>query len=153
MPRIFDTPNDLLGCEGAVLGPTDWMQMDQSRIDGFAACTDDHQWIHVNTQKAENGPYGTTIAHGFLTLALANKFLPDLIEVRGFKHAVNVGCDGVRFLNVVKSDARIRGAGEIVSVEEKKGGVQSRVKITIEIEGEERPACIVETISRYFPED
>mgnify|MGYP001545574856 CR=1 FL=1 len=153
MLKVFETPIALLGTEGTQLGPTEWMKIEQSRIDGFADSTDDHQWIHVDRDRAVTGPYGTTIAHGFLTLSLVNRFLPELIEVRGFKHAVNVGCDGVRFLNVVKEGALIRGVGEIVAVEEKKGAIQSRVKVTVEIEGEERPACVVETISRYFPED
>lgn len=153
MTRIFSKPQELLGCVGETLGPTEWVQVQQDRIDEFANCTDDHQWIHVDTVKAAEGPYGTTIAHGFLTLSLVNKFLPQLLEVRGVKHAVNVGCDGVRFLNVVKQGARIRGVGEITSVEEKGGGIQSRVKVTVEIEGEERPACIAETISRSYPED
>lgn len=152
MVRIFERPQDLMGCEGETLGPTDWMAIDQARIDGFADSTDDHQWIHVDPERAARGPFGTTIAHGFLTLALVNKFLPDLLEVRGFTHAVNIGCDGVRFLNVVPCGARIRGTGEITQVEEKKGAIQSRVKVTVEIDGQERPACIVETISRYFPE-
>ncbi len=147
---VFQTPSALVGSEGQKLGPTDWLTIDQARIDGFADCTDDHQWIHVDVDEAANGPFGATIAHGFLTLSLANRFLPELIEVQGFKHAVNVGCDGVRFLNVVKVGSRIRGVGEIVSVEEKGGGIQSRVRITIEIEGEKKPACVVETISRYF---
>lgn len=153
MTRIFQSPRELIGTEGTELGPTAWMVMEQSRIDGFADSTDDHQWIHVDRDRAASGPYGTTIAHGFLTLALVNRFLPELIEVRGFRHAVNVGCDGVRFLNIVRQGARIRGVGRIVSVEEKKDAVQSRVQVTVEIEGEERPACVVETISRYFPEE
>lgn len=151
MTRIFEHPSKLFDAVGETLGPTDWLKIDQDRINGFAACTDDHQWIHVDEQRAAEGPFGATIAHGYLTLALANKFLPELIDVQGFEHAVNVGCDSVRFLNVVKSGVRIRGAGEITSVEEKGGGIQSCVKITIEIEGEERPACVVATISRYFP--
>jgi len=151
MTRVFEKPADLYGCEGEELGPTEWMVIDQSRINGFADSTDDHQWIHVDEARAAEGPYGATIAHGFLTLSLVNKFLPQLIEVQGFKHAVNVGCDGVRFLNVVKCGARIRGIGEIISVEEKRGAVQSRVRVTVEVEGEEKPACVAETISRYFP--
>lgn len=152
MAKVFETPQALMGAEGTSLGPTGWMVMEQARIDGFADSTDDHQWIHVDRDRAAEGPYGTTIAHGFLTLSLVNRFLPELIEVRGFKHAVNVGCDGVRFLNIVKAGARIRGVGEITAVEEKNSAIQSRVRVTIEIEGEERPACVVETISRYFPE-
>lgn len=152
MALVFASPQDLFGAEGTLLEPTDWLIIEQDRIDGFANCTDDHQWIHVDSEKAEKGPYGTTIAHGYLTLSLVNRFLPKLIEVKGFKHAVNVGCDKVRFLNVVRCGAKIRGAGEILAVENKGGAVQSRVKVSIEIEEEDRPACVVETISRYFME-
>ena len=150
MARIFDSPSDLLTSVGETLGPTDWMVIEQRRINGFAESTDDHQWIHVDAARAADGPFGTTIAHGFLTLSLVNKFLPQLIDVRGFDHAVNVGCDGVRFLNIVKCGARIRAIGEIVSAVEKNGAIQSRVKVTVEIEGEDRPACVAETISRYY---
>lgn len=152
MALIFASPQDLFGAEGTLLEPTDWLIIEQDRIDGFANCTDDHQWIHVDLEKAEKGPYGTTIAHGYLTLSLVNRFLPKLIEVKGFKHAVNVGCDKVRFLNVVRCGAKIRGAGEILAIEDKGGAVQSRVKVSVEIENEDRPACVAETISRYFME-
>lgn len=152
MTKVFNAPKDLFGSEGTILGPTDWLTIDQNRINGFANCTDDHQWIHVDKNKASEGPYGTTIAHGYLTLSLVNRFLPELIEIRGFKHAVNVGCDKVRFLNVVRCGARIRGVGEILATEDKNGAVQTRVRVSIEIEGEDRPACVVETISRYFVE-
>lgn len=152
MTKLFETPQDLYGSEGTHLGPTDWLTMKQDRIDGFANCTDDHQWIHVDSERALDGPYGSTIAHGYLTLSLVNRFLPELINIQGFRHAVNVGCDKVRFLNVVRCGAKIRGIGEILEVEDKKGAVQARIRVSIEIEGEDRPACVVETISRYFSE-
>lgn len=152
MTAVFAAPKDLLSAVGQTLGPTEWLRIEQARIDGFAESTDDRQWIHVDVERAAAGPYGATIAHGYLTLALVNRFLPELLEVRGFRHAVNVGCDAVRFLNVVRCGARIRGVGEILAAEDRKGAIQSRVKVTVEIEGEERPACVVETISRYFPE-
>jgi acyl dehydratase len=152
-PRIFDTPHALIGQEGQQLGPTDWLEIDQARVDGFAAVTGDHQWIHVDVERARQGPFGGTIAHGYLTMSLVNAFLPDLIEVRGFAHAVNVGLDRLRFLAPVKVGSRIRAVGEIVGVEEVKGGIQSVVRVTIEIEGGDKPACVVDTISRYFPQD
>ena len=133
-------------------GPTDWLTIEQDRIDGFAEVTGDHQWIHVDTERAKDGPFGKTIAHGYLTLSLANYFLPQLVEVRGFAHAVNVGADRLRLLAPVPVGSRIRGVGELVTVEEVKGAVQSIVRITIEIEGSDKPACVVDTISRYFPE-
>lgn len=152
MIRVFETPADLIGSEGTALGPTDWLGIDQDRVNGFADVTGDHQWIHIDVERAREGPFSGTIAHGYLTLSLVNYFLPQLIEVRGFAHAVNVGADRLRFLAPVKVGARIRGAAEIVGVEEIKGAVQSVVRVTIEIENSEKPACIIDTISRYFPE-
>ena len=149
---IFESPRDLLGQEGRTFGPTDWLQIDQDRIDGFAEVTGDHQWIHVDPARAKSGPFGKTIAHGYLTLSLANHFLPQLVNVRGFAHGVNVGADRLRFLAPVPVGSRIRGAGELVKVEEIKGAIQSTLRITIEIEGGDKPACVVDTISRYFPE-
>ena len=152
MAKAYASPRDLIGQEGTQLGATDWLLIDQTRVNGFAEVTGDHQWIHVDVERAKDGPFGGTIAHGYLTMSLVNLFLPDLIEVRGFSHAVNVGADRLRFLNPVKVGSRIRGVGEIVSVEEVKGGIQSVVRVTVEIEGQDKPACVVDTISRYFPE-
>lgn len=152
MTRIFETPAALIGSEGTLLGPTDWLAIEQDRVNGFADVTGDHQWIHVDVQRAADSPFGGTIAHGYLTMSLVNYFLPQLIEVRGFAHAVNVGADRLRFLAPVKVGARIRGVAEIVSIEEIKGAIQSVVRVTVEIEGSEKPACVVDTISRYFPE-
>lgn len=152
MTKVYESPRDLIGQEGTTLGPTEWLVIEQTRVDGFAEVTGDHQWIHVDVERAKDGPFGGTIAHGYLTMSLVNFFLPDLIEVRGFTHAVNVGADRLRFLAPVKVGSRIRGVGEIVGVEEVKGGVQSVVRVTVEIEGSDKPACVVDTISRYFPE-
>ncbi|MFM9853368.1 MAG: MaoC family dehydratase [Sphingomonadaceae bacterium] len=152
MTKVFETPAALISSEGTSLGPTDWLLIDQSRVDGFADVTGDHQWIHVDPERAKDGPFGGTIAHGYLTMSLVNYFLPDLIEVRGFTHAVNVGTDRLRFLSPVKVGSRIRGVGEIVTVEEIKGAIQSVVRVTVEIEASDKPACVVDTISRYFPE-
>ena len=154
---IFARPADLLGQEGTRLGPSDWLAIEQDRVDGFAEVTGDHQWIHVDVERARAGPFGGTIAHGYLTMSLVNLFLPQLIEVRGFAHAVNVGADRLRFLSPVRVGSRIRGTGEIVSVEEIKGAIQAVVRVTVEIDGGDgqamdRPACVVDTISRYFPE-
>ncbi|WP_397593431.1 MaoC family dehydratase [Sphingorhabdus sp.] len=153
MTRIFETPAALVGTEGTKLGPTDWLAIDQDRVNGFAEVTGDHQWIHVDVERAKDGPFGGTIAHGYLTMSLVNYFLPQLIEVRGFAHAVNVGADRLRFLSPVKVGSHIRGVGEIVGVEEVKGAIQSVVRVTVEIEGSDKPACVVDTISRYFPEN
>ena len=151
MATVFATPDALLGCEGQLLGTSDWVLIDQTRIDGFAEVTGDRQWIHVDLERARNGPFGGTIAHGYLTLALVNMFLPQIIEVRGMSMGVNVGCASVRFLTPVKVGSRIRGSGRVEKVERLKGGIQSTVRVTVEIEGEAKPACVVDTISRYYP--
>lgn len=151
-PLVIASPRDLIGKAGTLLGPTDWMTIDQQRIDRFADATDDHQWIHVDPERAATGPFGRTIAHGYLTLSLANKFLPQLLDVRGFSHGVNVGTERTRFLSPVPVGAKIRAHGEIVGAEEIKGAIQSVVRITISIDGADKPACIIDTISRYFPE-
>ena len=153
MTTVIAQPRDLLGMAGTDLGSTDWLAIDQARIDLFAAATGDHQWIHVDPVRAKDGPFGTTIAHGYLTLALVNIFLPQLIEVRRFSAGINIGADGLRFLSPVPAGSRIRGRGEIVRVEAvKAGAIQSTVRVTVEIEGQSRPACVVDTISRYIPE-
>ncbi|NML08408.1 MaoC family dehydratase [Sphingomonas sp. G-3-2-10] len=149
---VFETPSALLGGVGAVLGPSEWVTIEQDRVDLFARATDDHQWIHVDPERARDGPFGGTIAHGYLTMSLVNRFLPELIEVRGVSMGVNVGVDRLRFLTPVRTGARIRGVGEIVSAEDAKGGVQVVVRVTVEIEGEAKPACVVDTISRFYPE-
>ncbi len=152
MTRVFETPGDLLGSEGTILGPTEWLEINQDRVNGFAEVTGDHQWIHVDPERARAGPFGGTIAHGYLTMSLVNYFLPELIDVRGFAHAVNVGADRLRFLAPVKVGGRIRGTGEIISVEAIKGAIQAIIRVTIQIENNDKPACVVDTISRYFPE-
>ena len=149
-PRVFSEPSALLGAKGAVLGPTDWLMVDQQRVDGFADVTGDHQWIHVDVERAQAGPFGGTIAHGYLTLALVNRFLPELIEVQGFAHAVNVGADRLRFLSPVRVGSRIRAVGEVLAAEDVRGAIQSTVRVIIEIEGGDRPACTIDTISRYY---
>ena len=150
--RIFDTPAALMDAVGETFGPTEWVSIEQDRIDLFAEATDDHQWIHVDPERARGGPFGGTIAHGYLTMSLVNRFLPDLIEVRGVAMGINIGTDNLRFLNPVRSGSRIRGVGELIKAEEAKGGVQAVVRVTVEIEGEAKPACVVDTISRFYPE-
>ena len=151
MTTTFDNPAALLEAVGQDLGHSDWLEIDQARINQFADATGDHQWIHVDPEKAADGPYGKTIAHGYLTLSLANLFLPQVMKVENFSMGVNYGCEKVRFPAAVPVGSRIRGHGEVVSAEEVKGGVQVVVRMTIEIEGGDRPACVIDTISRFFP--
>jgi acyl dehydratase len=147
---VFETPDALRGAEGRALGPTEWLTIDQDRIDTFAEATGDHQWIHVDPERAKSGPFGKTIAHGYLTLALTNYFMPSLLEVRGASMGLNYGIDKVRFPAPVKVGSRIRGRGEIATVEEIPGGIQIKVRVTIEIEDEPKPACVIETLSRFL---
>ena len=145
------TPDDLLELVGTELGPTDWMEVGQDRIDLFADATGDHQWIHVDVERATTeSPFGGPVAHGYLTLALVNLFLPELITVAEFSAGLNVGLDRVRFPSPVPAGSRIRASGEVVSAEEVKGGVQVVVRVTVEVEGQERPACVADTVSRFL---
>jgi acyl dehydratase len=151
--RIFKTPFELKDSVGEQLGETEWLQIDQDRINTFADATGDHQWIHVDVEKAKDGPFGAPIAHGYLTASLSNYFMPLLIRVDGTSMGVNYGCDKIRFPSPVTVGSRIRGTGQVTSVEETKdGGIQAKITITIQIEGNDRPACVIETISRYYPE-
>jgi len=153
MPTIFAAPKELLSAVGRNLGASEWLTIEQARVDQFADATGDHQWIHVDPERAKSGPFGGTIAHGYLTLSLVNSFLPQLLEVRGVSMGVNYGCDKVRFPAPVRVGARVRGVGEVVAAEEVKGGaVQVTVRVSVEVEGGERPACVVDTISRFMPE-
>jgi acyl dehydratase len=152
MPTIFQHPNELAAAVGTHLGYSDWLEITQERVNRFADATGDHQWIHVDPARAQSGPFGGTIAHGYLTLSLVNLFLPQIVEVRGISMGVNYGADKLRFPAPVRVGARVRGGGELLKVEEVKGGaVQATVRVTVEIEGGDRPGCVVETISRYLP--
>jgi acyl dehydratase len=151
MSTVFDRPADLIGKEGMQLGSSEWLVISQERINQFADATGDHQWIHVDPDKAKDGPYGACIAHGYLTLSLVNLFLPELLRVDNVSMGVNYGVDKVRFPSPVVVGSRIRGRGEIVAVEEVKGAVQVIVRVSVEIEGSERPACVADTISRFYP--
>jgi acyl dehydratase len=150
--RVFKTPHELKGSVGEDLGETDWLEIDQARINLFADATGDHQWIHVDVEKAKQGPFGGPIAHGYLTASLANYFLPQLIDVQGTSMGVNYGCDKIRFPSPVPVGSKVRGTGSLTSVEETKdGGIQAKITVKIEVEGQDRPACVIETISRFYP--
>ena len=151
MATLFDSVSGVLAAVGSDLGTTDWVLIDQQRINTFAEATGDHQWIHVDPERAKDGPFGACVAHGYLTLSLANLFLPQLVSYQRLKMGVNYGCDKVRFPAPVKVNARIRGRGEVVAAEPVKGdGVQVTVRISVEIDGSDKPGCVVDTISRLF---
>lgn len=153
MQTVFRSPNELLATVGKHLGHSDWLEVTQKRVDQFAEATGDQQWIHVDPVRAASGPFGGTIAHGYLTLSLVNLFLPQIVAVRGISMGVNYGADRLRFPAPVKVGSRIRGGAELTAAETTKdGGVQATIRVTVEIEGGARPACVVDTISRYYPE-
>jgi acyl dehydratase len=150
MENRFDCVSAVMAAPGRDLGATDWMQVSQDRIDLFADATGDHQWIHVDPARAKDGPFGACVAHGYLTLSLANCFLPQLIAFDRLSMGVNYGCEKVRFPAPVKVGSRVRGHGLVLRAEAAGDGVQVTVRITVEIEGSERPGCVVDTISRLF---
>ena len=150
-PVTFASVGSVLQAQGQTLGYTDWLHIDQQRIDTFAIATGDHQWIHVDPLRAQAGPFGVCIAHGYLTLALANLFLPQLVHYIGLRMGVNYGCDKVRFPSPVPVGARIRGQGLLTQAKAlADGGVQMVVRITIEIENAPKPGCVADTISRLY---
>ena len=147
---MVEYPKDLLKLVGRELGPSEWITVDQAMIDKFADATGDHQWIHVDPERAKDGPFGGPIAHGYLTVSLSNLFLPQIVDVQGVSAGVNYGVNKIRFPSPVPVGARVRGGAELAAVEDVKGGIQTTMVITVEIEGQERPACVIESISRYL---
>jgi acyl dehydratase len=151
MAMRFDSLDELRAAAGQHLGWTDWMDITQERVNQFADATGDHQWIHVDVERATaESPFGGPIAHGYLTLALSNLFLPQLITVPAASAGVNYGTGRVRFPAPVPVGSRVRGGAEIAAVEEIPGGVQTTISITIEVEGGTKPACVIESISRWL---
>jgi acyl dehydratase len=148
--RVFADLDELRAAVGSTLGPSDWITVDQAQIDGFADATGDHQWIHVDPQRAADGPFGTTIAHGFLTLSLVPVLLQSLYRIESVKMAVNYGLNRVRFPAPVPVGARLRASAEVSEVEEVQGGVQIVMNTTIEREGGEKPVCVAETVVRCY---
>ena len=151
MSTTTTTLAELPSFVGKELGTSDWIEVTQERVNLFADATGDHQWIHVDVDRAKaESPFGGPIAHGFLTLSLSNLFLPQLIEVPGASAGVNYGTGKVRFPSPVPVGSRVRGGAEITEVEDVPGGVQTTIAITIHVEGQEKPACVIESISRWL---
>jgi acyl dehydratase len=150
MATEFNTADELKAAVGKHLGYSDWLEIDQARINLFADATGDHQWIHVDPDKAKDGPYGSTIAHGYLTLSLTNLLLPEIMSVPGASMGINYGANKLRFPAAVPSGSRIRCGGEMTEATDVKGGVQVVVRLTIEVEGSDRPACVVDSVSRFL---
>lgn len=147
--KIYAGIDELAGAEGDSLGTTEWLTVDQARIDTFADATGDHQWIHTDPERAATGPFGGTIAHGLLTLSLLPVLTHQLYRVDNVKMAVNYGFDKVRFAEPVPAGARVRATSTLTSVSPVKGGMQATMTTTIEVEGSAKPACIAESIARF----
>ncbi|HIF9185518.1 TPA: MaoC family dehydratase [Photobacterium damselae] len=145
---VISNAQELYAIKDNALGETPWLRITQERINQFAQATNDHQWIHVDTEKANKGPFGVTIAHGYLTLSLVTYFLEELIEFKKLKMGVNYGCDKVRFPAPVLVDSNVRGKGEIIKIEEKDNVLHVITRVTVEVEGNNKPACVADILSR-----
>ncbi|WP_431045188.1 MaoC family dehydratase [Streptomyces sp. P1-3] len=149
-PRIFPSLDELRAAVGEEIGPGEWLEVDQRRIDLFAEATGDHQWIHVDPERAASGPFGTTIAHGYLTLSLLPWFTARLLRVEGVRMGVNYGVNKVRFPSPVPVGSRLRATARIAEVAEVRDGVQLTAVVTVEREGGEKPVCVAESVSRFY---
>jgi acyl dehydratase len=149
-PRVIDGVDELRALVGQQVGATDWMPVTQEQVDRFAEATGDHQWIHVDQERAVDGPFGGTIAHGFLTLSLIPLVLTTVLDVRGFAMGVNYGLDKVRFPAPVPVGSKLRGVVAVDEVSEVTGGVQTAYTVTFEIDGAAKPACVARFLERRF---
>ena len=148
---VFRSVQEYQAAVGRSYGPTDWLLVDQNRINLFAEATGDHQWIHVDPERAADGPFGGTIAHGYLSLALVNHFLPQLVRAEGMRHGINYGCDRVRFPAALRCGSRLRGRAQLLAVEDLGGGaLQAKIRVTLEAEGVDKPVCVADTLSRLY---
>lgn len=149
MTRIYQGIAELEEAVGTHLGYSDWHTVTQEQVNLFADATEDHQWIHIDPERAKEGPYGATIAHGYLTLSLVPKLAWQIYDVAGLKMSINYGANKLRFPAPVTVGSRIRAGVELLEVERGPAGAQAISRITIEIEGSEKPACVVENIAVY----
>lgn len=147
---VFNSLAEVKPLVGQEIAISDWLTITQERINQFAEATGDHQWIHVDVERAKTSPFKTTIAHGFLTLSLIPAFSEPAIKYTSVKMGVNYGLNKVRFTNPVKVNSRVRGRFVLKAFDEIEGGAQITMGVTIEIEGQEKPACVAESISRRF---
>jgi acyl dehydratase len=147
--KVFNGLDELVASAGSQLGPTDWLPVEQDRVNQFADATEDHQWIHVDPERAAGGPFGGTIAHGLLTLSLLPHFMHELYRVDNVAMAINYGFNKVRFITPVPVGAKIRARSEIATVEKLDSAVQATIVTTIEVEGSQKPAAVIESIVRY----
>ncbi|MBZ5738382.1 MaoC family dehydratase [Nocardioides mangrovi] len=150
MTIVMTGADELRARAGQVLGTTDWHEVTQERINAFADATEDWERLHVDPERGAASPWGVTIAHGLYTLSLGPKFQYELFEMNGHSLALNYGYDKVRWLNPVRVGSRIRMTAELLAVEPVEGGSKFRMKQTFEIEGEDKPACVAESLFAYF---
>jgi len=144
--------DELQTLAGKDLGHSSWLEITQDRVNAFADATGDHQWIHVDVERARTGPFGGTIAHGYLTLALVIPFFTELLEIRDIKMGINYGLDKVRFPGPVRVGSKIRLAARIDTVTDVGGGgVQVVLDFIVEVDGVEKPACVARPVYRYYP--
>jgi acyl dehydratase len=148
--RTFETIAEFKDLVGQEVGVSDWITVTQERIQLFADATNDHQWIHVDAERAKAGPFGTTIAHGFLTLSLLPEMAASAFGVRETRMGVNYGLNKVRFPAPVPSGSRLRGRFKLIGYEPLEGGAQLTVQVTMEREGSDKPVCIAESIGRRY---
>ena len=146
----FEHLTDLQALVGQEVGVSDWISVDQQRINLFADATGDHQWIHIDAERAARGPFGTTIAHGFLTLSLLPEMSASAFQVRDTRMGVNYGLDRVRFPAPVPVNSRLRGRFKLTKYEPIEGGAQLTVEVTMEREGSSKPVCVAESLARRF---
>jgi acyl dehydratase len=149
--RVFANLDELEAAKGEHFGYSDWHTVTQEQVDQFADATGDHQWIHVDREKAAQGPFGTTIAHGYLTLSLLPVLTKDIYRVDGIKMGINYGSNKIRYPSVVPVGSRIRAGVELVDVLEAKLGRQLVIRTTVEVEGQEKPACVAEILVLLVP--
>ena len=150
MTTQLSTHRDLLTLAGTELGTSGWVEITQSQVNQFAEATGDHQWIHVDPQRAKTGPFGGTIAHGYLTLALAPRFIDEVLHIDAYDAVLNYGLNKVRFPAPVLVGAKIRAVITLISAQERAGGtVEATFGIRYEVEGRERPPCVAQTIYLY----
>jgi acyl dehydratase len=148
--RQFARLSDLQPLVGQELGLSDWLTVDQKRIDLFAEATDDHQWIHVDPARSAAGPFGATVAHGFLTLSLLPPLFAGGFHIEGIRMGINYGLNRVRFPSPVRVGSRLRGRFKLLAYEPLDGGAQLTVEVTVEIEGSGKPACVAESVTRRY---
>lgn len=148
---VFLGIDEVRAAVGRHLGYSEWTEVTQTQVDTFAEATGDHQWIHVDVERARaESPFGGPIAHGYLTLALTNLFLPQVVDVQGVSLGVNRGTGKIRFPAPVPVGSRLRAGVELVAVDDVNGGIDTTMRITVEREGSDKPVCVVESLSRYL---